>query len=304
MLLKTAHESLTALRCCTEAQPAHAVSMIIATHRHPHRCAGRREDAYNEPCLIRCLPAAGAVSTASIQPGTPVGSVPQSAVTTENIAIATAAEAAVAAGRPARWLVSFRVPEQQIEVQASAVATAAGPELPVRQAATIARQQVYAAVKSSVLKAAAAPTSATATSTDAIVTEAGSAQAQPSLAVVTDYSHMPITLVSISDAAELARLRANPYVASVSADGVVRTMAMNGLELIGQPAAEQLGYIGAGSVVIVDTGEHAHSRGSIHKFTLWIPVSPYGDMANSSLLALATPAAGSSKGPWVCAMEL
>jgi hypothetical protein len=186
-----------------------------------------------------------------------VGNVPQSTVTAENVAIATAAEAAVAAGKPARWLVSFRVPEQQIEVQASAVATSAGPELPARQAADIARRQVYAAVKSSVLGA----TTATATSTDAVVTEAGAAQPQPSLAVVTDYSHMPITLVSISSAAELARLRANPYVASVSADGIVRTMAMNGLDLIGQPAAQQLGYVGSGTVVTVDTGALVGSRG-------------------------------------------
>jgi hypothetical protein len=85
---------------------------------------------------------------------------------------------------------------------------------------------------------------------------------------------MPITLVSISSAAELARLRANPYVASVSADGIVRTMAMNGLDLIGQPAAQQRGYVGSGSVVTIDTGErqqgqHMELYGAMH-LQLWI----------------------------------
>jgi hypothetical protein len=194
-------------------------------------------------------PAAGvrAQSAADIVVPAPVD------ITAENAAIATAAEAAVAAGRRAKWLVSFRVPETQVNQQPQAVSTAAGLDAPTVQTQSTARQQVYAAVKSSVLSSVRAPAAAVPTATAASVTEEAGARTQ-TLQVLDDYSHLPITYVSIASAEEVAQLRASPYVASVQADGVVRTMAMNGLDMIGQPAVLERGFAGTGTVVTIDTG--------------------------------------------------
>lgn len=187
---------------------------------------------------------------------------PAEGATAANAVIEAQSEAAVAAGQPAKWLVTFRVSEQQVAAQAQAVQQAAGLDAETTaasaHAAAVARRQVYAAVKSRVLGGGGAAASPTAS----VVTESssGAAQAQSQLPlapvqVLADYSHLPITFVSISSAVELARLRSNPEVLSVKPNGVARTMGMQGgLAMIGQPAAAERGFVGGGSVAIIDTG--------------------------------------------------
>ena len=141
-----------------------------------------------------------------------------------------------------------------MQQQAEIIAQSAGAAVPSPEAESLARQQVYGAIKARVLGAAAAPSSA------GVTEEAGVASAQQQQAgtvqVLKDYSHMPITFASISSAAELARLRAHPDVASVVANGIARPMVMAGLELIGQPAVVQQGYTGSGgTVVVIDSGK-------------------------------------------------
>jgi hypothetical protein len=157
-------------------------------------------------------------------------------------------------------LVTFRVPEQAVADQAGAISTSAGAASP-GDVLNAARKQANAAVKSRVLgpaAAAAAPSSGR----GRVVDERGGASATAAapgggVAVVTDYTSLPVTLVSVSSAAQLAALRAHPDVASVVADGVVRPMGMNGLELIGQPDVLLQRYAGAGTVVVMDTGARA-----------------------------------------------
>jgi hypothetical protein len=110
---------------------------------------------------------------------------------------------------------------------------------------------VYNAVKSQVLSAVARPTSA------AITDEAGAAQSVPSVRVLQDYSHLPVTFVSISSAADLARLRAHPNVVSVRANGLVRPVSQVAWEHVGQPAVLAAGWRGTGTVAVIDTGEQA-----------------------------------------------
>lgn len=129
-------------------------------------------------------------------------------------------------------------------------------DLPPVKAASVARQQVFSAVKASVLGAAQQPVQPAAS---LVTTEGGAAATTaaaqgPTLQLVTDYRHLPLSFVSIRSPEELARLRANPLVASVTANGVVRTMAMAGLSMIGQPAVLERGYVGSGTVVTIDTG--------------------------------------------------
>jgi len=174
-------------------------------------------------------------------------------VAVENAAIAAQAEAAVAAGQPAQWLITFRAPEERVAARARVISQSAGITIPQTQIDNIARREVYKGIKSKVLSAAAQATSAT------VIEEAGAASQQQQLGgvqVITDYDYMPVTYVSISSAAELERLRSNPDVLSVMANGVVRTMSLNsGLSMIGQPAVIQQGLTGAGTVVVVDTGK-------------------------------------------------
>jgi len=174
-------------------------------------------------------------------------------ITAQNAAIAAQAEAAVAAGQPAQWLITFRAPEERVTARAGIISQSAGTTIPQTQIDNIARREVYKGIKSKVLRAAAQATSAT------VIEEAGAAsqqQQQGGVQVITDYDYMPITYVSISSAAELERLRSNPDVLSVMANGVVRPMSMSsGLSLIGQPAVIQQGLTGAGTVVVIDTGK-------------------------------------------------
>jgi hypothetical protein len=180
---------------------------------------------------------------------------PLDALTLENQARATAAEAAVAAGQPAKWLVSYNTDVLDQQVQSTSALLV---DLPPVRAASVARQQVFAAVKASVLGAAqqqpVQPAASLVTTEGGAATTTAAAAQGPTLQLVADYSHLPLSLVSISSPEELARLRANPLVTSVTANGVVRTMAMAGLSMIGQPAVLERGYVGAGTVVTVDTG--------------------------------------------------
>lgn len=180
-------------------------------------------------------------------------------VTAENTARATAAEAAVAAGAPADFFVSFVVsapPGDQVQ------STSSGIDLPPVKAASEAHQQAFEEVKASVLGVltpAVQPTAAAVTP-GTVTTEAGAASTgaargpRRKVQLITDYLHLPISFVRISDAAELERLRVDPRVASVVPNGVARKMTMAGLSLIGQPAVLQRGYLGAGTVVTIDTG--------------------------------------------------
>lgn len=189
---------------------------------------------------------AAAQATAAVARPTPVA--------VENAAIAAQAEAAVAAGQPAQWLVTFRAPEERVVARARIISQSAGTAIPQTQIDNIARREVYTGIKSRVLSTAAQATSGT------VIEEAGAAsqqqQQQGGVQVITDYDYMPITYVSISSAADLERLRSNPDVLSVMANGVVRPMSLkSGLNMIGQPAVIQQGLTGAGTVVVVDTGK-------------------------------------------------
>jgi hypothetical protein len=211
-------------------------------------------------CIIFAGSAAAVQATAGqIATQTPLDRTTWDPVTAANIARATAAEAAVAAGNAADFLVSFRVSEPPgDEVQS----TSTGIDLPTVKAADKARQRAYAAAKTSVLgvlSPAVQPTAAVAP--DSVTTEAGAAAStaaararHPPVQLIRDYTHLPISFVQISSPEELARLRANPMVASVVANGVARKMTMSGLSMIGQPAVVEHGYLGAGTVVTIDTG--------------------------------------------------
>jgi hypothetical protein len=73
--------------------------------------------------------------------------------------------------------------------------------------------------------------------------------------VLEDFSHLPITFVSISSADELARLRANPDVLNVEPNKVAYPAALSdALQHIGQPAVQAQGYLGRGTVVVIDSG--------------------------------------------------
>lgn len=149
---------------------------------------------------------------------------------------------------------AFRVPEEQVAAHTQAAAQAAG----LAPASTVdidnaARSQVYAAVKAKVLGPAAA---------EAIATDSTSQQrdapasATPSLQVLADYSHLPVTYVSISSDEELERLRVHPDVLSVSPNRRVKPVASAALELVGQPAVAARKWSGSGTVVVVDTGKN------------------------------------------------
>jgi len=197
-------------------------------------------------------------STASLKPlaGPAVQAAPAATspipTAAANAAIAAQAEADVAAGQPVQWLITFRAPEEQVVARARIISQSAGATLPQTQIENKARRAVYSGIKARVLGPAAQATSA------AVIEEAGAAspqQQQGSVQIITDYHFMPITYVSISSAAELERLRSNPDVLSVMANGIVRPMSMNaGLSMIGQPAVIQQGLTGDGIVVVVDTG--------------------------------------------------
>lgn len=143
---------------------------------------------------------------------------------------------------------TFKTTQQQIEAQARATT---GSDLPTAQDISTARVQVFDTVKSRVLNAAVISPVA-----GLITPEGAAAQPQPSLQVVLDYSHLPITAVSISSAAELSRLRAHPDVLSVTPNLVARTTNTASYNAVGQPVVTARGYIGTGqTAVIIDTGQ-------------------------------------------------
>lgn len=189
--------------------------------------------------------------------GTAVSSV---AVARANAVIAARSEAAIASGSPTKMLVTFKVSEQQVTAQAGAISQSTAATTASPTAIHIAaRQQVNTAVKARVLGPAAASAGGAGSRT---VEEAASTAAPAvgsgvvgSVRVVRDFSHLPITLISIGSSAELAQLRANPEVLSVTADGMVRPMAMNGLSFIGQPDVQAQGYVGTGTIAVIDTGK-------------------------------------------------
>lgn len=164
-------------------------------------------------------------------------------------------------------MVSFRVPQAQVAAQARIISQSAGTDTPPPGADLQARQQVFAAYKSQLLGPAARPVPASQAAASTVITEAGesAAAAQPgsSVVVVQDYEHLPITKVSISSAAELARLRADPNVLSVEAIGIVRAASLDGWEHIGVPAVTASGYTGSGTVVIVDSGRLTRAEASV-----------------------------------------
>jgi hypothetical protein len=182
-----------------------------------------------------------------------------------NAAIVAAAAASIAANQPTRMLVTFRVPEQAVVDQAGAISTRAAAEgMPPAEVLTAARQQVNAVVKARVLGGAAMQQQVRPgghTRGPAVSGAPPGAAAQGSgggraghVAVVADYLNLPITLVSISSAAQLAALRAHPDVVSVVADRVVQPLLMNGLGLIGWPDVAAAGITGQGTVAVLDTG--------------------------------------------------
>lgn len=203
---------------------------------------------------------AGSAAAVQATSGEIATETPLDSVTAENVARATAAEAAVAAGKPADFLVSFKVSALYGDPVQS---TSSGIDLPTVKAVSAAHQQAYAAAKSSVLgvlRPAVQPTAAAVTP-EPVTTEAGAATRTaapaapgPAVELITDYLNLPIMHLQISSAAELARLRGDPMVASVVPNGVARKMTMNGLSMIGQPAVVERGYLGAGTVVTIDTG--------------------------------------------------
>jgi hypothetical protein len=159
----------------------------------------------------------------------------------------------VQAGEAAEFLVVFRTREEAVASRAQAISTAAGLEIPTEQTLAAARRQEFRAVKALVLDTAPA-TAPSAVNT--ITTEAGPQQAtaSPAIQVTADYQNLPIAAVSISSAAELARLQADPNVLSVQPNGIVRAVSAAAWSHIGQPLAAARGYNGSGTVVVIDTG--------------------------------------------------
>jgi hypothetical protein len=159
-----------------------------------------------------------------------------------NAAIVAQATAAVAAGQPSEWLISFRTSEQQITDQAQVISAASA--LPAAEAATAARLQHYRALKA---RAGVLQGETGAASTDA--------EPLTSVQVLEDFSHLPITFVSISSADELARLRAHPDVLNMEPNKLAYPAALSdALQHIGQPAVQAQGYLGRGTVVVIDSG--------------------------------------------------
>lgn len=182
---------------------------------------------------------------------TSVGQEPSTAAI--NAAIAAQATAAVQAGEAAEFLVVFRTREEAVASRAEAISTAAGLEIPTEQTLAAARRQEFRAVKALVLDTAPA-TAPSAVNT--ITTEAGPQQAtaSPAIQVTADFQNLPIAAVSISSAAELARLQADPNVLSVQPNGIVRAVSAAAWSHIGQPLAAARGFNGSGTVVVIDTG--------------------------------------------------
>ena len=162
-----------------------------------------------------------------------------------NAAITAQATAAVAAGQPSEWLILYHTSEQQIADQTQVISAASA--LPAAQADTAARLQHFRALKARVLQGAAGAAS---------TADAGTAsEPLPSVQVLQDFSHLPITFVSISNADDLARLRAHPDVLNVEPNKVAYPAALSdALQHIGQPAVQAQGYLGSGTVVVIDTG--------------------------------------------------
>jgi hypothetical protein len=168
-----------------------------------------------------------------------------------NAAITAQATAALTAGQPSEWLISYHTSEQQIADQAQVISAASA--LPAAQADTAARLQHFRALKARVLQGAAGAAS---------TANAGTAsEPLPSVQVLEDFSHLPITFVSIRNAEELARLRAHPNVLNVEPNKVAYPATLSeALQHIGQPAVQAQGYVGGGTVVILDTGELSCQR--------------------------------------------
>lgn len=165
-------------------------------------------------CLHLAYPVAGSAATG--QPN----------VAAINAAIKAQSKAAVAQGQPATWLVSFRTSPAQIADQAQAISAASA--LPADQAMSLARQQVFASVKTRVLGAAVLNAANSLVGPELV----GGGQPQGSLQIERDYANLPITAVSISSAAELQRLRAHQEVLSVTPNLVARVANTQAFNLV------------------------------------------------------------------------
>jgi hypothetical protein len=232
--------------------------------------------AFNAHYLID----AGATASSS-------ASLPDTSSAVQDADIAAQTASATALGQPGNWLVAFRVSEEQVAAHTQALAQSAS--LPPDSAAAVeieARSQAYAAVKTKVLGLAAAEAVA---SGSTLPTGTAPAPASPSLQVLADYSHLPVTYVSISSAAELARLRADPDVLSVSPNRRVKPAASAALELIGQPAVAARKWAGSGTVLVIDSGKnwakHTESEGA-----KTLGTAPVCSSAAGNLLPLQWPA--------------
>jgi hypothetical protein len=159
-----------------------------------------------------------------------------------NAAIIAQATAAVAAGQPSEWLVSYRTSEQQIADQAQVISAASA--LPAAQADTAARLQHYRDVKArtGVLQGGAGAAST-------------GAEPLPSVQLLEEFTHLPVAFVSISSADDLARLQAHPDVLNVEPNKLAYPAALShALQHIGQPAVQAQGFVGHGTVVVIDSG--------------------------------------------------
>lgn len=218
----------------------HAVMPPVGWRVHGCSCLGKQSSA---PGTSSDRP------SSAVGPGADVTSaVQQPSTEAINAAIAAQATAAVEAGKAAEFLVVFRTREDAVASRAQAISTAAGLETSTEQTLATARRQEFRAVKARVLEATTAPS--------ASATEAGPQQAttSPAIQVTADFKNLPITAVSISSAAQLARLQADPDVLSVQANGVVQVASAAAWAQIGQPLAAARGYTGSGTVVVIDTG--------------------------------------------------
>ncbi|KAI8468835.1 MAG: hypothetical protein J3K34DRAFT_522648 [Monoraphidium minutum] len=190
--------------------------------------------------------------------------------------------ARMAEGRPARMLVTYKIPESEVEAEAAAAlpaeAAAAGPPRgdarPAAAAAAAAARRGQLAAARGRLRAAAARR----------VFSGGGGAARGGAALARDFAHVPVSIASVPSAAALAALRADPDVLSVEPDRALQIMGRapprdhpihdlyaggaagarrgrrlslmkDSLPLIRQPEVAAAGFTGAGcAVAVLDTG--------------------------------------------------
>ncbi len=201
----------------------------------PHPCAAQpqQQDAAGSAALgagqQRPLPS----SAAAFIPPRPVRGVPRPQFSMDET------KAAVARGEPTALIVVYKESAVAAATAAGAATAAAADQVASSAPAGTppARLRALAALKQRVLRA-------------------GPAAAAPGLEPADEaLDHLPLSFVTVSSRETLEALEADPDVAAVVPNELLRPTLMNSLPMIGQPAAAAAGYAGAGcTVAVIDTG--------------------------------------------------